>query len=136
MNIDNLLSGIESIESGYISSPKKYSDDVCAFFLTANVSNYKSNERFKILGRVYYRENDDSFIHSNSIIMSYINNTLQEDLIYADSKEATHTIRLISQDKLDKDDHPFISEPESQIVLYDIDDGISGDISRLVNNPR
>lgn len=136
MDFNNLLPAIQSIESGFISNPDEYSDDVKAFFMTANISNYKSTDQFKILGKVYYKEENDSFIHKDSMIMSFINNTLREDLISLNGQEATHAVRLISQDKLDKDEHPFISEPESQLILYDVDNKHSNDINHLIYNPR
>lgn len=137
MDFNNLLPAIQSIESGFISNPDEYSDDVKAFFMTANISNYKSTDQFKILGKVYYKEENDSFIHKDSIIMSFINNTLKEDLISLNGQEATHAVRLISQDKLNEDEHPFISEPESQLILlYDVDNKHSNNINHLIYNPR
>lgn len=137
MDINNLLSSIQSVESGSISNPDKYCDGVNAFYITANISNYMSVEKFNILGKVYYKEESDCFIHSDSILMSFIDNTLQEDLISINGQEATHMIRLISQDTLNDDEHPFISEPESQVILYNIDDNKpSSDIDNLIHNPR
>lgn len=133
MNIDTLVSSIENIEFSEVSSPLYHNDNVIAFHICCKVLDYNKTKEFTLLGNVYYNKDDDTFINSESKVMGFINNTLRKDVLFLDEFRATHTVRRISQEFIDDNNHPFISNSESQIVMYDIKDD---SMNRLLKNPE
>lgn len=133
MNIDNLINSINNIEFSEISSPLDYDEKVIAFHICGKVLDFNKTEEFTLLGNVYYNKDDDTFIHSESKVIGFINNTLRKDVLFLDEFTATHTVRRISQEFINNKDHPFISNSDTQIIMYDIK---NDNINRLIKNPE
>lgn len=133
MNIDNLIKSIESIEYSEVPSPLYHDDNVIAFHICGKVLDYNGTEELTLLGNVYYNKENETFINAESKVMGFINNTLRKDTLFINKFRATHTIRRISQEFINDDNHPFISKPDSQIIMYDIKDER---MNRLVKNPE